>query len=812
MGEDDPDFFAQGLLSLARRNLRAERMPLFSRELLLLAQTNAATRSLAEAELEVLNGGGSFSDQLERQAPHLLRELASPLMLGSFGASLLVSRAASLAVLARSTRLGWGTLLASEGAALAVEVPTLTLTRRLGTEIFLGADPSLSADGLRRELLSGYTTFGLLRVAGNALQIAGPRIRTLGGLNDAAGGLTPFGRFTFESLRFGSELSLVVAAHSLNVGLGLEEATPGAEPWLQGLLTVGHMRLAGRIMHQLGVDSLAPQIEAQRNSLLGNRMRDFLRLARVEPGQGAHQAASAEIAAAFREGRAGPFSLESWIRNGAAGKNFAVAEALESRGLRVLARRFREISPGESFDSDSSAGWILEPAFATAGRRGRFSDPRLEGVVFMSSENGDGANGTGRGGNGDGTPTRRAVLTELLQRSLDEYLQKADTRDTVLGKAAKRLQELLERIDERPDLEHSESFERSLAEIEAELNAAREHENVLKRSVASLKALFRRSAASSESGIPPQEAEQASAKIENDEAQRSALAGSLAKAREALQSAREYGWSEAVYAKLRGATDSLNGFYGRTVWKIPGLGRLLRRGVASEEMLQRRHGAILGLGVPPDAQFPDSPLTQRLRGGDPVPYVSHDLELELLHESLAYAFAQSRSPEELQAHVQQTAIGYRTGQETQAALLLGAETLSSLIEHGTRGPDLLERLKSRPEAQILQDRFLLMDALSDPQSDPQVGLEQLGYEANAADYFSTGLYLFLRSGGDGSRLVDLMRTARESRVPGYHPSLAASFFGAAYGRKNLPEVLMPSGAQAEAFILRATPPENKSPK
>src|ERR671918_311061 len=98
-------------------------------------------------------------------------------MLASFGSGIFLSRAASLATLTRFGRLGWGSLIASEGAALAVEVPAMVFTRRFG------------APWLRRNLaLEG-----------------------------------PLGVRAFGGLRFGAELGSLMLGHRLNAAIGLEQ-------------------------------------------------------------------------------------------------------------------------------------------------------------------------------------------------------------------------------------------------------------------------------------------------------------------------------------------------------------------------------------------------------------------------------------------------------------------------------------------------------------------------------------------------------------------------------------------------------------
>lgn len=806
LGESDPEFFSQSLFALAQRNLRRGRDLTFSRELLRLAQAHPATRGRAERELSLLDGGGGVLAQVEHQAPHLLRELCSPVSLVSFGTAIYAARAASVAVLARAGRFGWGTLLASEGAALAVEVPALTFTRRLGNQIFVGGEGVFAGGGVRQELLAGYTSFGLLRAAGNGLQLAAPGLRRVAGLNQASGALTPSGRALFETLRFGVEFGALSAGHSLNVALGLEpEPALGAQPWLQSLLTLGHMRLAGRLLDRLGFQPLHGVAEAQRRHLALGRLQELLSASRLRPEHPLHARVSRELEGALADGRLGPLTLERWIGWHRRGRGAELAAAMGRRGLPQSARWFRPSEIAESSGPDQGFGLLPQLAFAGAGGRSRARDPRLQHVLLMSME---GENG-GRGGKPEAPPTRREVVVELLQKNLDEYTARAETRDTVLGKAAKRLQDLLARLNERPDLANDEAFARSLQEVEIELQAAQEHGSALQRSVETLKILFRRSAASGHEALKPEVVEQKSAEIEADEAQRSAFATSLGKMQEVLQRARDFGWSEELYAQLGRAQSALNGFYGKTVYRIPGLNRLLRRAASPEEILQRRHGAVLGLALVAEPGFPESPVTQRLRGAAAETIRHQDVELELLHESVLLAARQAWKPHDLQESLSSISEVYRAGEETRAAMHLTAQAVNLLIQQGPRAPDLLELLKTMPESLAFHDRFLDLAALRDPQGDLRIGLQQLGIHPTAPDYLASGLLLFFRAGGDGARLAELLQAAREAGAPGYHPSVAVSLFGAAYGRKAIPESLLPGGGQAEAFLIRAFPPEPK---
>ncbi|HEX5033097.1 MAG TPA: hypothetical protein VFW62_01335, partial [bacterium] len=262
--ENDPELFADGLLWMGRRHL--EDHPQFSLAALQVAGQFPSTAARAQSLLAAAEGRGGFGAQFELQAPRMLRELSSPLMIASFGSGIFLSRAASLATLSRFGRFGWSSLVASEGAALAVEVPAMVLSRRFGERLLHGGAGLLAPQDIGHDLLAGYGPFALLRFSGNALNLSAPWLRR----NLALQG--PMGAQASAGLRFGAELGSLMMGHRLNAAIGLEQPISGEQALYQGLLSVGHMRLAGRVVEGLGFASLAPLWEARRSELL-NRSR-----------------------------------------------------------------------------------------------------------------------------------------------------------------------------------------------------------------------------------------------------------------------------------------------------------------------------------------------------------------------------------------------------------------------------------------------------------------------------------------------------------------------------------------------------------
>ncbi|HKY62503.1 MAG TPA: hypothetical protein VJR29_03710 [bacterium] len=717
--ENDPELFADGLLWLGRRHL--EDHPQFSHAALQVAGQFPSTAARAQNLLAAAEGRGSFGAQFELQAPRMLRELASPLMIASFGSGIFLSRAASLATLSRFGRFGWGSLVASEGAALAVEVPAMVLSRRFGERLLHGGAGLLAPQDIGHDLLAGYGPFALLRFSGNALNLGAPWLRRHLALQG------PVGARAFSGLRFGAELGSLMLGHRLNTALGLEQPTSGAQALYQGLLSLGHMRLSGRIVESLGFASLAPLWEARRSELL-NRSR--------------------------------------------AGIYFGDFGGPE---LALVAGALRAQAP--------------------APRRQSLLNPE---PMFMVKDGGDGPHSPGGGNPAGGPPTRRALILQLFGQNLGEYAQAAENQDTFLGRVARRLQQTLE----KPELVQDPNFARALAEMEAELDAVNDHGNIAKRTYTQLKVLLA-PRGGEEPALPP-EARETVENMGQDEAHRGALTTSLTRMKEIFQQARQFGWSEDLHTQLVAVKNRLNELYrNSSTWKVPGLDRLLKRH-DPEAMLQRRQGALLGLAV---LNGHETATVRALRDPSAPPSSGSKLELDILHQSILAAARRSWEPEVLDAEILVLASRFGASEESAAAMLQAAAATRRLVESGPRSTDLLDWLTQRQEAHYFADHFLQLKSSRSMNLEPGRGLQQMGVFPDATDYWFTGLQIFLQSKGDGARLTQGLEVARQSRLPGFHPSVAVSLFGAAHGRKNLPPRLWSENLDPEEYLRRALEPQ-----
>ncbi|HEX5034662.1 MAG TPA: hypothetical protein VFW62_09295, partial [bacterium] len=105
------------------------------------------------------------------------------------------------------------------------------------------------------------------------------------------------------------------------------------------------------------------------------------------------------------------------------------------------------------------------------------------------------------------------------------------------------------------------------------------------------------------------------------------------------------------------------------------------------------------------------------------------------------------------------------------------------------------------------DHLLQLKISRSMNQEPGRSLRQLGVYSDATDFWFTGLQIFLQSKGDAARLTQGLEAARQSRLPGFHPSVAVSLFGAAHGRKNLPPGLWSQTLDPESYLRRALEPQ-----
>lgn len=511
LSEPDREIFAASLLNLAERNLDRDGFPLLTQELLTLAAAHPRTRARAQSLLTVMAGGGSFAQQLEYQAPHLLNELSSPVTLGSFALAGLAARGASFAVFSRSARYSFSTLVASEGAAWLAEVPTLVLTRRLGAQLFLGGENLWEGRDIGLEMLLVAGPFLLLRGASNAFEFAAPTLRRA--FQNTQGEVSSFGHFAMGGTRFGTEVSAMMLGNSFNAAVGLSPQPYSAwNNFYQSLLATGNMRLAGRLLERSGLVGFSELLAAQKARLIQASSTSFDHFS--PPWQS---------------------FLEPW---GVTGQDFVLATA--------------------------GSGGVRRPF-----------DVRNEVFMVGEGPGGGGSGGEGPPGSGPkSSPGRLSVLSALLRGSMKEYLAESGPQETRLRWAASRLTELLDRMGEQPDLANDQPFAQALAEVRAALAEAQQTESKIGRSWRTLKVLMQDFSETHPRPEVIQEAQTQEQNLERDQAQRAQELRELNRLQKILGAIGKFGNSERLQGHLKNAATRLNQlFRGTLKWTIPGMRR-----------------------------------------------------------------------------------------------------------------------------------------------------------------------------------------------------------------------------------------------
>jgi hypothetical protein len=244
--ENHPEGRARSLLRLAERYAYDRKYPELTAGLLKAAEKEPALAGEVRELRELMSGGGPLLRQLRYEGTHLWNELTSPIALASFGAAVWSARLASAWVVGRSAGYGLGTWAASEAAALAVEVPTMVLSRRVGLAAFVGGENLFSPESIGQELLASYGPFAMLRGGSNLFALSAPWLKAAYGLEGAGG------KALLGTTRFGLELGGVLSGHGINGFLGVENPLPLTENTvLSGLMTVGYMRAAGMTLNGL---------------------------------------------------------------------------------------------------------------------------------------------------------------------------------------------------------------------------------------------------------------------------------------------------------------------------------------------------------------------------------------------------------------------------------------------------------------------------------------------------------------------------------------------------------------------------------
>jgi PAS domain-containing protein len=237
--ETDAELRDEGTLSIARRLETQGGNELAAAIYQELSRRPGLTQARAGAALDALQGRGELGARAELWFRDFSASVTDPASLLAMGVAGSVFRAARFTALANLRSAGFSGNFARWGAGLAglsLEAPAFTLSARFGSEL-LGRPQSWSAEALGRDLSAGYLMLGGLRGVGALGQRT---LRTLPLSLQAS----PLLNFTIGQ---GSLLGGILAAHSLETAVGLRQRQSGGSALFEGLATLIHFRVAGRL-------------------------------------------------------------------------------------------------------------------------------------------------------------------------------------------------------------------------------------------------------------------------------------------------------------------------------------------------------------------------------------------------------------------------------------------------------------------------------------------------------------------------------------------------------------------------------------
>jgi len=234
--------------------------------------------------------------------------------------------------------------------------------------------------------------------------------------------------------------------------------------------------------------------------------------------------------------------------------------------------------------------------------------------------------------------------------------------------------------------------------------------------------------------------------------------------------------------------------------KLPGAERIRNYRARQAQTVDQRNGAILGLAFAPHLDARDSSVAREKRGSGSA--AGDDQELESLHRAIL-GFAASRGKEKVFVQaLDKLAQPLRPDPRSAAAIRVFGEALHALVYKNQNPDQLMDLLRQHEAATPLQNTILEVEALHEGESEIGDGLEMIALEPSAVDYLASGLFVLLRSQGDSARFASWVDAARALRVPGFHPSIAISLFGAAHGRQKLPTSLLLEPEATQALLER----------
>ncbi|HKY62065.1 MAG TPA: hypothetical protein VJR29_01470 [bacterium] len=251
--ERDPELYGEGLLSLAQRLAKQDRLEPALRLFHHLQQNNPAASAIARKagrEIDAIEGRGAIGGRVEFSIGRFSREAMNPALLfgmATAGTVFQVSRAALLGKLLGSapslaTR-GFGARALAGSAAFALEGPSFVAATQ-GARLALGENPAPHSS-FGKELAGAYLTLGGLKLVG------------WGG--EQAVRLSGAGALARATIPQASAYLGLLAGHGLEHWTGLRQISSGDTWLLDSLITMAQLKVGGGLS----------------NALLGRRFANF---------------------------------------------------------------------------------------------------------------------------------------------------------------------------------------------------------------------------------------------------------------------------------------------------------------------------------------------------------------------------------------------------------------------------------------------------------------------------------------------------------------------------------------------------------
>lgn len=257
--EKDPEFFWEGLLSLAGSWERRDRLEpaaaLFEEVAGAAHESHPQLSARAERALQSMTGEGEGGARFEFLLRRFLRDASDPSMIAAFGVGSLAFRAAKLGVLSRLWSPGQGFFLGrsaaglvASAAGLITEAPTFLFTSKLGRQLVAGPQ-DWRAETVAHELAGIGLTLLCLKGAGALSQKAAQQVSSH--------------RFALAAISQAGMLTGILAARRLEESLGLRPRMSDATLLTDALATQFQLLVGGNLAER----ALGPKFRGFQSAL-----------------------------------------------------------------------------------------------------------------------------------------------------------------------------------------------------------------------------------------------------------------------------------------------------------------------------------------------------------------------------------------------------------------------------------------------------------------------------------------------------------------------------------------------------------------